>query len=152
MTEASQAKVIQLPLGEANLEIRRELLDTGELRLDPDNPRLTSLLAHRSGRRRKPAERELEDLLWKLPQVRALAKSIQQNGGLLEDPLARYDGTLIRESLPTPMLARCSKTRVSTLRGNSWASTIRPATRDCTATSIERLGSWNPCRCGRSRR
>lgn len=104
MSAASEAKVIQLPLGEANLEIRRELMDPAELRLDPDNPRLTSLLAHRSGQRRKPAQRELQSLLWKLPQVRALAKSIQQNGGLLEDPLARHDGTLVEGNCRTVAL------------------------------------------------
>lgn len=104
MTTATEAKVIQLPLGEASLEIRRELLDTEELRLDPDNPRLTALLAQRSGRRRKPAQRELESLLWELPQVRALAKSIQQNGGLLEDPLARHDGTLVEGNCRTVAL------------------------------------------------
>ncbi|MGH9381828.1 MAG: hypothetical protein ACRD2Z_14615 [Thermoanaerobaculia bacterium] len=103
MEAAADSRVIQVPLGEASLEIRRELWPVRELRLDPDNPRLTSLLPP-SAHRRKPAQRELQRRLWNLPQVRALAKSILQNGGLLEDPLVRHDGTLVEGNCRTVAL------------------------------------------------
>lgn len=110
MTEAADPGVIQVPLGEASLEIRRQLWSVRELRLDPDNPRLTSLLPPRAGRR-KPAQRELQRRLWNLPQVRALAKSIEQNGGLLEDPLVRHDGTLVEGNCRTVALRMLQRDR-----------------------------------------
>jgi len=103
MATAADSKLIRVSLGEASLEIRRELWSTSELRLDPANPRVGSLLP-RKGRRRKPSQRELERRLWGLPQVRALARSIQQNGGLLEDPLARHDGILVEGNCRTVAL------------------------------------------------
>jgi hypothetical protein len=98
----AEAERIEVPIGETSLEIRRELRAVDDLRLDPDNPRVASMLPRRG--RRRPSQEELERRLWNLPQVRALAQSILQNGGLLEDPVARHDGTLVEGNCRTVAL------------------------------------------------
>lgn len=110
MGTAADSRVIRVPLGEASLEIHRQLWSTGDLRLDPANPRVRSLFPRRKGRR-QPSQRELQRRLWGLPQVRALAKSILQNGGLLEDPLVRHDGTLVEGNCRTVALRMLRRDR-----------------------------------------
>lgn len=98
-----EAAILRVALGDVRLEIRRELRNVWDLRLDPANPRLVSLLAERF-RKRRPSQAELQRLLRGLPQVRVLAKSIRQNGGLLEDPIARHDGLLVEGNCRTVAL------------------------------------------------
>lgn len=110
MASTADPKVIRVPLGEASLQIRRELWATGDLRLDPANPRVGSMLPRGKGSR-KPSQKELQRRLWNLPQVRALAKSILQNGGLLEDPVTRHDGTLVEGNCRTVALRMLQRDR-----------------------------------------
>lgn len=108
---APGAETLSVPLGDVRLEIRRELRRIDELRLDPDNPRLASVLRQRAtGRRRKPSQKRLQALLWRMPQVRALARSIRQNGGLLEDPVIRADGTLVEGNCRVVALRELART------------------------------------------
>jgi len=85
---------ISVPLGDRRIEIARELWSLDQFKLDPHNPRLSSSLRMASAKS-AANEAELHARLWKMPQVQALARSIEQNRGLLEDPIVRADGTVI---------------------------------------------------------
>src|SRR5206468_9835190 len=95
--DASGSKVT-IRLGNEDFTVRRELWPVGKLRLDPGNQRLQYAL-------RKfglaATDEELHDMLWGLDQVKALYLSVLQNGGLIEDPIVKEDGTVVERNCRT---------------------------------------------------
>ena len=68
-----------------------------QLQLDPDNPRVQYLVGQLPG---KVTEERLDELIWAKDQVKALAQSIFQNGGIRETIIVQPNGKnkyLVRE-------------------------------------------------------
>lgn len=83
-------------LQDRDVAYTRERLPVDQLTLDPKNPRIQYLI----GRQTEPVTQErLDELLWAKDQVKALAQSIKQNGGVYEDVIVqKQDGRyLVRE-------------------------------------------------------
>jgi hypothetical protein len=83
-------------LQDRDVRFERARLALSQLTLDPQNPRIQYLI----GRQPEPVTQErLDELLWSKDQVKGLAQSIKQNGGVY-DPIIvqRLDGRhLVRE-------------------------------------------------------
>ncbi len=78
------------------IPFERGTIPVVQCELDPKNPRIQYLIGQRAG---TSTESDLENLLWEKDQVKALAQSILQNGGVY-DPIIvqRHDGKfLVRE-------------------------------------------------------
>jgi len=82
-----------IPLGPTQVELELAEVPIEELRLDPNNPRLSFKL-HASGLI-DPSQKELQDLLWDDQDVLALRRSIAATGGLIEAIIVQDDGTVL---------------------------------------------------------
>ncbi len=79
-----------------DIPFERARIAVGQLTLDPKNPRIQYLI----GRQPEPVSRDrLDELLWAKDQVKALAQSIKQNGGVYEEIIVQKDDGkyLVRE-------------------------------------------------------
>jgi hypothetical protein len=105
---ANNGNVLKFRLGNADFEVTRDLWPVEKLKLDPANQRLGYLL-----RQHKKAsvatDAELHKMLWDIDQVKDLYQSIYQNGGLLEDPIVRVDGTAVEGNCRTVALRQLRK-------------------------------------------
>lgn len=95
-----------IKLGNQDFVMRRELWDVDRLKLDPNNQRLGFLLRKKGV---AANDAELHKLLWELDPVKELHQSIYQNGGLIEDPYVREDGTVVEGNCRTVALRELSK-------------------------------------------
>jgi hypothetical protein len=94
---------LRFRLGNADFEVTRDLWSVENLRLDPTNPRLGYMLRqHKKGP--TASDKELHKIIWDLDSVKALYQSVYQNGGLLEDPVVRPDGTVVEGNCRTVVL------------------------------------------------
>lgn len=93
-------------LGNRDFELERTRVPVEFLQLDPSNQRLSYLL-RRVGA--AGTDQELHDLLWKDDQVKNLFASIFQNGGLIQDPIVRRDGTVVEGNCRTVSLRELRK-------------------------------------------
>lgn len=76
----------QMRVAGRDIPYRREQLRVSDCYLDPENPRLQYVVGRRAGHL---SQEELDRLLWAEDQVKALAQSIQQNGGVREPIIVR---------------------------------------------------------------
>ena len=99
---------LKFRLGNADFSVVRKLWPVEKLKLDWNNPRLSYML-----RQQKKAptvnDKDLHKLLWDLDSVKALYQSVYQNGGLLEDPVVRADGTVVEGNCRTVVLRELRK-------------------------------------------
>jgi hypothetical protein len=99
----SNAQTLRFRLGNADFEVSRDAWPVEQLKLDPTNPRLGYMLrAQKKGP--TASDKELHKILWELDSVKALYQSVYQNGGLLEDPVVRPDGTVVEGNCRTIVL------------------------------------------------
>src|SRR6185503_6420839 len=99
---------VTVRLGNADFTVTRELRDVSSLKLDQKNPRLGYQLNVK--KKGMPAtDSELQSMLWDIDQVKALAQSIHQNGGLIEDPVIRADGVVVEGNCRTVALRELIK-------------------------------------------
>lgn len=70
-------------------------IEVDDLILDPKNPRIDYLLGHRFGE--NPNQDDVLEALWEKDQVKALAASIEANGGVREHVIVQRmaDGTMV---------------------------------------------------------
>ena len=93
-------------LGNRDFELEREKVPLSFLRLDPQNQRLSYLIT-RSG---APAtDASLHAMLWEFDPVKDLYNSINQNGGLINDPIVRRDGLVVEGNCRTVCLRELNK-------------------------------------------
>ena len=106
--ESTDSSILTFRLGNANFVVSRELWFVKNLKLDPNNQRLGYLLRkHKKGY--ATSDKELHKMLWDIDQVKALYQSVYQNGGLLEDPVVRVDGTVVEGNCRTVVLRQITK-------------------------------------------
>ena len=75
------------------IAFERGSVPVAKCELDPRNPRIQYLIGQRAG---QVTEAELEDLLWEKDAVKALAQSIQQNGGVYDSVIVQRLGDRFR--------------------------------------------------------
>lgn len=81
--EFSKVEREEIPLGDGNrIQVVLAEIDLSKLRLDRSNPRISFAL--RAKNKSNPSQEELEELLWEDDDVKALKRSIQGAGGLVE--------------------------------------------------------------------
>src|SRR5689334_22235780 len=98
--QPSNGSALRFRLGNADFTVMRQFTPIDKLKLDPLNPRLGYLLrANKKGP--TASDKELHKALWDLDAVKALYQSVYQNGGLLEDPVIRTDGTVVEGNCRT---------------------------------------------------
>jgi hypothetical protein len=100
---AGNGNVLNFRLGNADFSVTRELWTVEKLKLDPTNPRLGFIL-RASKKGPTASDKDLQKILWELDSVKALYQSVYQNGGLLEDPIVREDGTVVEGNCRTVVL------------------------------------------------
>jgi hypothetical protein len=84
-----------IPLGPTRVEVVLAEIDLDDLKLDPTNPRITFKLKS-AGVTATADEKQLEELLWEDPDVKALKRAIEANGGLIEAIIVSgKDGTVL---------------------------------------------------------
>jgi hypothetical protein len=99
----NNGQILRFRLGNADFEVTRDIWEVDDLRLDPTNPRLGYMLrALKKGP--TASDKDLHKILWELDSVKALYQSVYQNGGLLEDPVLRPDGTVVEGNCRTVVL------------------------------------------------
>jgi len=88
-----------------DVPVDRTRLAIDQLTLDPQNPRIQYLVGRLPG---DVSQKELDELLWQKDQVKALAQSIKQNGGVYEHLiLQKVDGRfVVREGNSRTVAAR----------------------------------------------
>lgn len=83
-----------IPLGPTKVEVVLAEVNIDDLKLDPTNPRIAFALQARGVR--NPTAQELADILWEDSDVKALKRSIEANGGLIEAIIVSgKDGTIL---------------------------------------------------------
>lgn len=108
LEQSSNSSILKFRLGNADFEVTRDLWTIDKLKLDPNNQRLGYLLRQHK-KAPSVSDKELHKMLWDIDQVKALYQSIYQNGGLLEDPVVRGDGTVIEGNCRTVALRELRK-------------------------------------------
>jgi hypothetical protein len=106
--QSGNGSVLRFRLGNADFDVRRELWSVEKLKLDPNNQRLGYLLRQHK-KALSVSDKELHKMLWEIDQVKALYQSVYQNGGLLEDPVVRVDGTVVEGNCRTVVLRELRK-------------------------------------------
>ena len=96
-----------IPLGATRIEVVLGEVPLDQLKLDPTNPRLQFKLAAQGVT--NPTEEQLREMLWETSDVKALKRSIEANGGLIEAIIVSgKDGTVFE--------GNCRLTSLSKLR------------------------------------
>lgn len=96
-------------LGNRDFSLERTLVPVKMLKLDPHNPRLSYTLRAHGAHGTFATDQELHKVLWKLDAVKDLSTSIRNNGGLIEDPIVRRDGTVVEGNCRTVALRELMK-------------------------------------------
>lgn len=80
----------EITLGGRKIELIHQDVPIDEVHLDPENPRVGYVVRSLG---RKATEEQIRSILWGTSSVKALARQIRLNGGLIERPiLQRVDG------------------------------------------------------------
>ena len=103
----SQNSKLIMRVRNSDLDLEREIWKVDDLKLDPTNQRVSFEIQNSLGLINSDAK--LHEVLWKIDAVKKLSKSIYQNGGLIEDPIIRRDGTVIEGNCRTVSLREINK-------------------------------------------
>jgi len=92
-------------LGNKDFELERERVPLSFLRLDPTNQRLSYMIKKIGS----VADADLHAMLWEMDPVKDLYGAIQQNGGLISDPIVKRDGLVVEGNCRTVCLRELHK-------------------------------------------
>jgi len=84
----------EITLDKARVVVRGKDLPLASVHLDPTNPRVANTVMVSAFGEGERLQRELTNLLWDDPDVRALYQSVLQNKGLVERIIVRHDGVV----------------------------------------------------------
>jgi hypothetical protein len=96
-------------LGDQDFTLERKRVPVEWLKLDPLNPRLSYALPQLRKEGKLGTDEEIHELLWGLDTVKDLYQSVFQNGGLIEDPIVREDGSVVEGNCRTVVLRELRK-------------------------------------------
>lgn len=86
--------VDEITLEQRRVKVRGIDLPLDEVKLDPTNPRVANTVAVSTFGQGKQLQRQLSELLWEDPDVRALYQAVLANRGLIERIIVRHDGVV----------------------------------------------------------
>jgi len=111
MTATTEARgsPYTIRLGDQDFTLERKKVAIEWLKLDPLNPRLSYALPQLRKDGKLGTDDEIHELLWGLDPVKDLYQSVFQNGGLLEDPIVRKNGSVVEGNCRTVVLRELHK-------------------------------------------
>jgi hypothetical protein len=105
-TKPNGSTTMSIRLGNQDFALERKLVTVEWLKLDPANQRLSYKLRLHGVFAK---DEDLQKLLWKQDAVKELYDSVKNNGGLIDDPIARRDGTVVEGNCRTVVLRQLRK-------------------------------------------
>jgi hypothetical protein len=113
MTQPTQAKEkgtrLTIRIGDRDFVLERRQVPVTFLKLDPKNQRLSYQLGQLRKEGKIGTDAELHDVLWAMDPVKDLYQSVLQNGGLIQDPIAKEDGLVVEGNCRTVVLRELHK-------------------------------------------
>ncbi|MEK7764130.1 MAG: hypothetical protein AAB433_21370 [Nitrospirota bacterium] len=97
---------ITVRLGNQDFSLERKLVPVNSLKLDATNQRVSYVVRKKAV---AVTDHDLHKLIWDMDPVHDLYQSIFQNGGLIEDPIVRRDGTVVEGNCRTVALRELHK-------------------------------------------
>lgn len=94
-----------LPIGGKEIHLTDEVVPLEDVRLDPDNPRLRSIVRDRFNGK-SPTQEQLRDIVLELPSVDLLQADIRVSGGLMEPIYVTSDGLVVEGNCRTAVCMR----------------------------------------------
>lgn len=79
----------EITLGGRKIQLEHRDVPIDEIRLDPENPRVGHVV--RSLGKRQATDEKIREILWGTGSVKALARQIRLNGGLIERPILQSE-------------------------------------------------------------
>ncbi|CAE6878960.1 hypothetical protein R75471_01670 [Paraburkholderia domus] len=105
-SDGDRELIDEITLDQRRVAVRCIELPLAEVKLDPTNPRVANTVAVSSFGRGESLQRQLSDLLWEDPDVRALYQSVLANKGLVERIIVRHDGVVAEGNCRTVVYNR----------------------------------------------
>ena len=105
-TKANGSTTMSIRLGNEDFALERKSVEVDSLKLDPHNQRLSFKLRIQGTLAK---DEDLHKLLWKQDAVKDLYTSVLNNGGLIEDPIIRRDGTVVEGNCRTVAMRELHK-------------------------------------------
>lgn len=96
----------EITLDQRRVVVRCIDLPLSQVKLDPTNPRVANTVVVNSYGEGEHLQRELANLLWEDPDVRALYQSVHANRGLVERIIVRHDGVVAEGNCRTVVYNR----------------------------------------------
>jgi hypothetical protein len=109
VTTKAQSSAYTIRLGDQDFTLERKKVPVEWLKLDPLNPRLSYVLPQLRKEGKLGTDDEIHELLWGLDPVKDLYQSVFQNGGLIEDPIVRENGSVVEGNCRTVVLRELHK-------------------------------------------
>lgn len=110
-TELLTGAYMPIRLGNEDFVFERKEVPVEFLKLDPANQRLGFRVARWRKEGKIATDSDLHSALWDLDSTKDLYQSVLQNGGLIEDPITRRDGTVVEGNCRTVVLREIHKKR-----------------------------------------
>lgn len=98
---ANGTATITVRLGNQDFSLERKVVSVNSLKLDPSNQRVSYVVRKKA---MAITDQDLHKMIWDMDPVHDLYQSIFQNGGLIEDPIVRRDGTVVEGNCRTVAL------------------------------------------------
>jgi len=109
VTTNAQSSAYTIRLGNQDFTLERKMVPVEWLKLYPLNPRLSYALPQLRKEGKLGTDNEIHELLWGLDPVKDLYQSVFQNGGLIEDPIVRENGSVVEGNCRTVVLRELRK-------------------------------------------
>jgi len=113
-----------LVLAGKDVRVTHETVGIGDVRLDPDNPRIRFQL-RRSGKI-KPTQEDLQKIIKEQPGYDGLQKTIRKAGGIHDPVIVRHDGTVVEGNTRLTVVSTLHKGMPSNPRWKSIPITRLP--------------------------
>lgn len=109
MTNQATATPMTIRLGNEDFQLTRKRVPVDFLKLDAANQRLGFRVAQWIKQGKVTTDADLHAALWDLDTTKDLYQSVLQNGGLIEDPIVRRNGTVAEGNCRTVVMRELHK-------------------------------------------
>lgn len=123
MTRAKGSEQV-LVLAGKDVRVTHETVGIGDVRLDPDNPRIRFQLRRSS--KTRPTQEDLHKIIKEQPGYDGLQKTIRKSGGIHDPVVVRHDGTVVEGNTRLTVVSTLHKGAPSNPRWKSIPITRLP--------------------------